>query len=80
MTRTVGADAKILFRVVFQNTETGHNWFEGPYTTYSAAKALKSRKSRRLNKELAKKGEKPAITGRVQSGRIVRWEDSPENE
>lgn len=75
MPRTAGASTKAVHRILFMNTETGHNWYVGPYTSLSSVRALRTRTVNEMNAELAEKGEKPAIKGVVQIGKIVRWED-----
>lgn len=73
MPRTSGATNKRVYRIKFTDTETGHNWYVGPYTSSPQTKALRTRKVKELNAKPDRVGKKP-IKGVVEPGQ-VRWEE-----
>lgn len=71
MPRTSGAISNRVFRIKFTDTDSGHNWYMGPYTSRRSTRALRTRKVREMNADPKRDGKKP-IEGDVEPGR-VRW-------
>lgn len=74
MPRIAGASGKGVYRIKFTDTDSGHNWYAGPYASGSATRALRTRKVREMNekREREEVGKKP-FTGVVEAARISRW-------
>jgi hypothetical protein len=76
MPRTTGASGNEVFRILFTDTESGHNWYVGPYTVRSNTRYIRTRKLKEFNKERLEEG-RPLVEGVIQKGRIVRWVEDP---
>jgi hypothetical protein len=75
--RSSGANTNTVFRIKFIDTESGHNWYVGPYTKPRTVRAVRTRKVNQANKEREAEG-RPLVQGRIQKARIIRWEDDVE--